>query len=151
MAVDRSKTYLWCVNCRRSFSHEDAPADACPVCHAQLRAVGKWSAIMRGLMSQELAAPEMRTKHRQLVRMIWTRNGMGEQYYRVLEPGIPYNRFEAQVTDLLCRGAEEGWVRFVLPPAPSYDEGDYRLEFVDEERFILELEAHFKPANDQTS
>jgi hypothetical protein len=144
MAVDRSKTYLWCANCRRSFSHDDAPHGACPVCNAQLRPVGKWSAIMRGLMSQELAAPEMKTKHRQLVRMIWTRNGMGEQYYRVLDPGIPYNRFEAQVTDLLCRGAEEGWARFVFPAAPSDDERAYRLEFDDEERFINELEAHFK-------
>ncbi len=144
MDADRSKTYLWCANCRRSFSHNDAPQGACPVCNAQLRPVGKWSAIMRGLMSQELAAPEMKTKHRQLVRMIWTRNGMGEQYYRVLDPGIPYNRFEAQVTDLLCRGAEEGWARFVFPAAPSDDERAYRLEFDDEERFIIELEAQFK-------
>jgi hypothetical protein len=76
--------------------------------------------------------------------MIWTRNGMGEQYYRVLEPGIPYNRFEAQVTDLLCRGADEGWARFIMPPSPSNDENAYRLELVDEERFIHELEALFK-------
>jgi hypothetical protein len=54
---------------------------------------------------------------------------------------MPYNRFEAKVTDLLCRGAEDGWVRFVLPPAPSIHESDYRLEFVDEERFVHELEA----------
>ena len=58
MADDRSKTYLWCANCRRSFSHDDAPSGACPVCHAQLRPIGKWSAIMRGLMSQELALEE---------------------------------------------------------------------------------------------
>jgi hypothetical protein len=144
MANERTKTYLWCTSCRRSFSHDDVPGGACPICSTPVQPVGKWSAIMRGLMSQELAAPEIKTKHRQLVRMIWTRNGMGEQYYRVLEPGIPYNRFEAQVTDLLCRGAEEGWARFVMPPAPSQDESAYRLEFVDEDRFIIELEALFK-------
>jgi hypothetical protein len=66
---------------------------------------------------------------------------MGEQYYRVLAPSMPYNRFEARVTDLLCRGALDGWVRFVLPVAPSVDDADYRIEFVDEERFVLELEA----------
>jgi hypothetical protein len=66
---------------------------------------------------------------------------MGEQYYRVLAPNMPYDRFEAKVTDLLCLGAEEGWVRFVLPPAPSVHESDYRIEFVDEERFVQELEA----------
>jgi predicted RNA-binding Zn-ribbon protein involved in translation (DUF1610 family) len=144
MAADRTKTYLWCTSCRRSFSHDDAPQDACPVCGSRLQTVGKWSAIVRGLMSQELAAPEVKTKHRQILRMIWTRNGMGEQYYRVLEPGIPYNRFEAQVTDLLCRGADEGWARFIMPPSPSNDENAYRLELVDEERFIHELEALFK-------
>lgn len=147
MSSEKSKTYLWCTNCRRSFTHEDASSGACPVCNMRLQSVGKWSAIMRGLMSQELAAPEIKTKHRQLVRMIWTRNGMGEQYYRVLEPGIPYNRFEAQVTELLCRGAEEGWAKFVMPPSPSNDEAAYRLELVDEERFILELEILFKPAS----
>jgi hypothetical protein len=54
---------------------------------------------------------------------------------------MPYNRFEARVTDLLCRGAVEGWVTFVFPPAPSADESAYRLEFADEARFVLELEA----------
>ncbi|HEY8446526.1 MAG TPA: hypothetical protein VIL01_05405 [Thermomicrobiales bacterium] len=97
--------------------------------------------MLRGLMATELVASDLRTKHRQLIRLTWTRNGMGEQYYRVLAPDMPYNRFEARVTDLLCRGAEEGWIRFVFPPAPSADESQYRVEFLDEERFIQELEA----------
>ena len=63
-----------------------------------------------------------------------------EQYYRVLTPDMPYNRFEARVTDLLCRGAVEGWVRFVIPVAPTGDETAYRLEFIDEERFVTELD-----------
>jgi hypothetical protein len=96
-------------------------------------------------MAQELAPPELMAKHRQIIRMIWTRNGMGERYYRVLEPGIPYNKFEAAVTDLLCRGANEGWARFVLPPSPSIDESAYHLEFDDEDRFIRELSALFQP------
>lgn len=114
------------------------------MCTGPSQAIGKWSAMARGIMAQELAPPEIKTKHRQIIRMIWTRNGMGEQYYRVLEPGVPYNRFEAAVTDLLCRGADEGWARFVLPTSPSDDETAYRLEFDDEARFIAELTVLFK-------
>jgi hypothetical protein len=139
--LDQSKTYLWCDRCRRSFTHADAPDDLCPVCSEPLRAMSKWSAILRGLVATELVASDLRTRHRQLVRLIWTRNGMGEQYYRVLAPNLPYNKFEGRVTDLLCRGAEEGWVRIVLPVAPSADESEYRIEFVDEERFVVELDA----------
>ena len=138
--TDSMKTYLWCDACKRSFRHEDAPDDACPICGQPMRPTGKMTAILRGLMANELVAGDLRTKHRQLIRLIWTRNGMGEQYYRVLTPDMPYNRFEAAVTDLLCRGANEGWVSFVFPPAPSADEAAYKLEFVDENRFIAELE-----------
>ena len=134
------KTYLWCDSCQRSFTHADAPDRLCPVCRAQMRPMGKMNAILRGLMATELVASDLRTKHRQLVRLIWTRNGMGERYYTVLAPDMPYDRFEAKVTGLLARAAEEGWVRFVFPPAPTPDEAAYRLE-LDEERFVRELEA----------
>jgi hypothetical protein len=103
------------------------------------------SAIVRGLMSNELVASDIRTKHRQLVRMIWTRNGMGERYHRALGTDLPYDKFEARVTDLLCQGAEAGWVRIVIPPSPLSDESEYRLEFEDDERFVEELEALFVP------
>jgi len=133
-------TYLWCDGCRRSYRHEDTDDGACRVCGSQTREMGKFSAIIRGLMSNEMAASPLETRHRQLVRLIWTANGMGEQYYRVLTPDMSYNRFEARVTELLCQGAEEGWVRFVIPPAPRPDEAAYKLEFDDEGRFIAELE-----------
>jgi hypothetical protein len=58
---------------------------------------------------------------------------------------MPYNRFESKVTGLLTRGAAEGWVRFVLPAAPTADESAYRVEFVDEERFVREMEALVAP------
>lgn len=145
-AEPRTKSYLWCDHCRRSFAHADLAREGeCPVCEGRVREMGKVSAIVRGIMSNELVASEIRTKHRQLVRMIWTRNGMGERYYRVLAPNIPYNRFEARVTDLLCRGADEGWATFVFPPSPTGDESAYRLELADEERFVRELEVLFPP------
>jgi hypothetical protein len=138
-----SNTYLWCDTCRRSYRHHETERGHCPVCDGELRPIGKYQAIVRGLMSNELAASEIYTKHRQIIRMIWTRNGMGEQYYRALGPNLSYNRFEARVTELLCRGAQEGWVRFVLPPAPTGDDSAYKIEFDDDNRFIDELTAEF--------
>ncbi|MDQ3613216.1 MAG: hypothetical protein M3412_02700 [Chloroflexota bacterium] len=135
--------YLWCDTCRRSYRHGETEDGHCPVCHTATRPIGKYQAIVRGLMSNELATPEIYTKHRQIIRMIWTRNGMGEQYYRALGPDLSYNRFEARVTELLCRGAREGWVRFVMPAAPLTDEYAYKVEFDDETRFIDELEREF--------
>jgi hypothetical protein len=105
-----------------------------------MREIGRFAAIARGFMANELTASPLETKHRQMIRLIWTRNGMGERYYKVLAPDMPYDRFEARVTGLLARGAEEGWVRFVFPPAPIPDESAYRVEFDDEERFVRELE-----------
>jgi hypothetical protein len=146
MAANGSaKTYLWCAACRRSFSHNDAPEGCCPVCGGPTREMSRLAAIARGIMANELSASPLETKHRQMIRLIWTRNGMGEQYYRVLAPDMPYNRFEAQVTKLLERGAAEGWVHFIFPSAPTSDEAAYKLEFVDEERFIRELEALAEP------
>jgi hypothetical protein len=102
---------------------------------------GKMNAILRGLMANELAGSPIVTKHRQIVRLIWTRNGQGEEYYRLLQPNMPYNRFESRVTELICRGAEEGWISVVLPSAPNSDERKYRIEFHDEDRFLAELGA----------
>ncbi len=141
MPTENPKHYLWCNSCRRSFKRTDAPDAICPVCGSPLHPMKRLNAIVRGFMSQELVSSDLMTKHRQLVRLIWTRNGMGEKYYRVLAPDVPYNRFEAMVTDILCRGSSEGWVKVVLPPAPTSDENAYRLEFVDEERFVAELDA----------
>jgi hypothetical protein len=136
--TDRS-TYLWCDHCRRSYSHADAPGGVCPVCGGETRPTGKFNAILRGLMANELSPSPIVTKHRQIVRLIWSRNGQGEQYYRLLEPNMAYNKFEARVTELICRGAEEGWIQIVFPPAPTNDETNYRIEFLDEDRFLTEL------------
>ena len=134
-----AKTYLWCDQCRRSFTHADAEEGDCPVCGAPMREMGKMSAVLRGLMATELVASDLRIKHRQLVRMIWTRNGLGEQYFRVLEPDMTYGRFESRVTDLVCRGAEEGWIAIQLPVAPSLDDDLYKIDIKDEDRFVEEL------------
>jgi hypothetical protein len=141
-----ASTYLWCNECRRSYRHEEAPGDRCPVCQQEMQPIGKFAAIARGLMANELATPDITIRHRQLIRMIWTRNGMGERYYSALAPAISYSKFEKQVTELLERGAEEGWVRFILPPAPTTNEAAYRVEFDSDERFVQELTLLFPPA-----
>lgn len=141
---DATNSYLWCDTCRRSYRHEEVNEGICPVCGHQTRPMGKFSAILRGLMSNEMAGSPLETRHKQLVRLIWTANGMGEQYYRVIGPEVPYKRFEEAVTGLLCQGAEEGWVRFVIPPAPRPEESAYKVEFDDEERFVAEMYALFE-------
>ena len=50
--------------------------------------MSRFAAIARGFMANELTASDLETKHRQLLRLIWTRNGMGERYYRVLAPDM---------------------------------------------------------------
>lgn len=109
------------------------------MCGGSTREMGKMRALLRGIMATEMVASNLHTKHRQLVRMIWTRHGTGEQYFRVLEPDMTYGKFENRVTDLVCRGLDEGWLKLHLPVSPSVDDDDYRLEFVDEERFVHEL------------
>jgi hypothetical protein len=137
---DTTRTYLWCDHCKRSYRHEDAPEGRCPICGGPTSATGKMNALLRGLMANELVASDIPTKHRQLIRLVWSRHGQGQQYYKVLAPNMPYTRFEARVVDLICRGAREGWVTVVIPPAPSDDEAQYKIVFNDEDRFIDELE-----------
>lgn len=137
--ADPARTYLWCDTCRRSFTHDDAPNQRCPICGDTMRSMGKMSALLRGLMATEMVATDLRSKHRQLIRMIWTRDGRGEQYFRVLEPDMTYSKFEKQVTEIICGALEEGWIEITLPVAPSTDESAYRISIIDENRFIDEM------------
>jgi hypothetical protein len=117
-----------------------------------MRRVGWVAAFLRGVMAQELVASGLPTRHRAMIRMVWTANGMGERYYRALGPNVPYSKFEAAVTDMVCRAAAEGWVRVVLPPSPiGAAEGDYRLDIDDEERFIEEMAALFSLREEQSA
>jgi hypothetical protein len=134
------KTYLWCDECRRSFDHRDAPERVCPLCHAEMRELGWVSAFVRGFLAQEFVSSGLPSRHKTMIKMIWTANGMGERYYRTLAPPVTYPKFESRVTEYLCAAAADGWIRFVLPASPlGADETSYRMEIDDEERFILEL------------
>lgn len=112
-----------------------------------MRELSWLSAFARGFISQELTPSGLPSRHRTLIRLIWTANGMGERYYKALQPPVTYAKFEARVTDFVCRAAQEGWVRFHLPPSPLGVADDaYRMEIDDEERFILEMAALFEEA-----
>jgi hypothetical protein len=132
-------TVAWCKHCRRSFDLEDLDEGRCPLCQGEMREMGRLRAAVRGILAQELTASEIQSKHRQLIRLIWTQNRMGERYYQALQPPVSYGQFECQMTELICRGATEGWIEVIIPPAPSSDDA-YRLEFRSEERFVEELE-----------
>lgn len=138
------KTYAWCDNCRRSFEHDDTVGGICPLCEMPTRELSWVSAFVRGFLAQEFVSSGLPSRHKAIIKMIWTANGMGERYYRALAPPVTYNRFETVVTDYLCKAAAEGWIRFVLPPSPNgADDRSYRMEIDDEERFILEVAALF--------
>ena len=132
-------TVVWCKNCKRSFDLEDAPEGRCPICQGKMREMGRLSAAVRGILAQEFTASDIQTKHRQLIKLIWTQNRMGERYFQAIQPSVSYSQFERQVTELICRGVEEGWLRIVIPPAPMSDD-NYRLEFLNEEQFVEELD-----------
>jgi hypothetical protein len=146
------RNYLWCDACRRSFDYPDAPDGQCPLCAKPMRELGWVSAFMRGVMAQELVTSGLPARHKALIKMLWTANGMGERYYKALAPDVTYSKFEARVTDYVCRAAQEGWVRFVLPPSPigALDDA-YRVEIDDEERFITEMAALFEPQPSETA
>ena len=139
-----AKSYFWCAECRRSFDDPDVVDERCPLCGRPMRRVGWVAAFLRGMMAQELVASGVPTRHRAMIRMVWTANGMGERYYQALAPSVTYSKFEGQVTDYVCAAASEGWVRFVLPPSPIGAPDDaYRMEIDDEERFLTEMAALF--------
>lgn len=139
-AKTTQNSYLWCDACRRSFDHEIAPESICPICGGEVRPVGKFNAILRGLMANELSPSPLMSKHRQMVKIMWTRNGMGEDYFRLLAPEMSYNKFETAMTNLLCRGADEGWIEFVMPASPKDDESLYSMKVVNEEKFLEEIQ-----------
>lgn len=87
---------------------------------------------------------EIQKRHRQMIELIWSRQGMAERYYVTMQPkGVSFGAFVRQVTDLICRGAAEGWIAIRIPLAPTFDEDAYQVEFPDPERFVAEMEALF--------
>lgn len=114
------------------------------MCATQMRELGWVSAFLRGVMAQEMTASGIASRHRTMIRMIWTANGMGERYFNALDPGVSYSKFESMVTDFVCQAAAEGWIRVIMPPSPlDASDGAYKLEIDDEDRFVTEMSLLF--------
>ena len=139
---------LICHACGQRVWLEPGTVRTCRECGGPLRPFGPLEGLVDRLFAPaDQVDSQLYRRHLQMIEALWTRHGKGREYYDILKPRMSYSRFEKAVTDLLCRGAEEGWVRFVLPPAPTADESAYRLEFDDDERFVAELDALFAPPN----
>jgi hypothetical protein len=109
-----------------------------------MRELGWVTAFVRGVMAHEMVSSGVASRHRALIKSIWTANGLGERYYKALAPGISYGKFETIVTDFVCRAARDGWVRIVVPISPTGAPDDaYRLDIDDEQRFVEEMAALF--------
>lgn len=116
-----------------------------------MRELGWMSAFVRGVMAQEFVSSGLATRHRTMIKLIWTANGMGQRYYDALQPGVSYSNFETEVTDFVCRAAADGWVRVMLPASPiGAGPESYRLEIDDEERFVTEMNALFDTKKNDT-
>ena len=122
-------------------AHE-SPASVEPPVEAPRSTLAPW--LLRLFARRYEPESAIQKKHRQIIELLWTRNGMGERYYLEVRPeGVSFGLFTRKVTELICRGAEEGWIAVRFPPAPTFDEAAYGLDFVDPERFVAELEALF--------
>lgn len=120
--------------------HPSSPVDPSPP--APRSTLAPW--LLRFFQRDYHPESEIQKKHRQMIELIWTRSGMGERYFLAVQPrGVSFGSFIRQVTELICRGAREGWITIHLPPAPVFDDEAYRIDIDDPERFVAELEALF--------
>jgi hypothetical protein len=79
-----------------------------------------------------------------LIELMWTADGRGRETYEALAPEkISYTQFVTRATQVVVRGLAEGWIESDIPAAPSLDDSQYRVRFVDAERWADELTAAF--------
>ena len=140
----REPTRLICTGCGARTDFLAGNPEICVHCGGALRKPGQLDRLVDGL----LAAPSGYVspafhRHLQLVQELWTENGRDQELYATLRPKMSLSKFTGLVTDLVCRGLEEGWIVLHLPPSPSNNDGAYRIEFRDSNRFIDELGAMF--------
>ena len=136
---------LICHSCGLRVWLEPGQERTCRECGGRLRHFGP----LEGLVDRFFAPPdqvdsELYRRHVQMVQALWTRDNRGREYYDILKPKLSYGRFEKIVTDLICRGLEEGWVELHLPRAPVPDDNAYKLVFADPDRFAMEMTALFE-------
>jgi hypothetical protein len=136
---------LICHSCGQRVWLQAGREKTCAECGGYLRHFGP----LEGLVDRFFAPPDhvdsqLHHRHVQMVEALWTQNNRGREYYEILRPRVSYSRFVKLVTDLVCRGLEEGWAELVLPPAPRPDDRPNRRVFSDPDRFVQEMTRLFE-------
>jgi hypothetical protein len=119
---------------------------ACAICGAELRPMTRFEGFMdRWFGPSEVFESEFYLRHRQLMELLWTSDGRGQEYYNILRPPVPYSRFIRRVTEIVCQGIDEGWVEVQLPNVPTTDDSAYGVIFKDPDRFAAAVTEAFPP------
>ena len=135
----------WCPRCERTLIAADLPPDhSCSQCGGATERISWLTAALRKVGQGTGNRADIQQKHLQLIQAIWTADGMGQRYFEICQPGsMYYSRFVRRVTELVCRGVEEGWIVLTLPAQPLAPDARYAIEYRDPERFVPELQALF--------
>jgi hypothetical protein len=148
VAEDRGvpRVRLICTGCGKRSWGESAEG-TCRVCGAALRPMRRFEALVdRWFGPSEAFESEFYHRHRQLMELLWSADGRGQEYYNILRPGVPYSRFTRRVTDIVCQGILEGWIEMRLPAVPTTDDAAYGLIFKDPDRFAAAVTEAFAPS-----
>src|SRR2546428_3742173 len=104
-------------------------------------------ALLEGIVDRWFAPPaqhvsEFYPRHLKLIELMWTAEGRGRETYEALAPEkVSYTQFVTRATQVVVHGLAAGWIQSDIPPAPSTDDSQYRVRFVDAERWADELTA----------
>ena len=140
-----AERFHWCPRCERTILGDDlGPGGRCPVCDADTQRISWLTAALRKVSQGPERRSDLQQKHLQLIQAVWTADGMGQRFFEICQPGgMYYSRFVRRVTELVCRGVEEGWIVLTLPAQPLASDARYAIEYRDPERFVRELQALF--------
>lgn len=102
-------------------------------------------ALLEGIVDRLFAPPaqhvsELYPRHLKLIELMWTAEGRGRETYEALNlQKVSYWQFVSRATQLVVRGLAEGWIDIDLPKAPTDDDEQYGIHFVDPDRWADEL------------
>ncbi len=138
-------SYYWCDLCRKVYPARRVHDGICPAGHDTVVPVGRFGGMIKGFIAagglEERS--EAQTRHRQLIHALWSQNEREQQFYQLLTPPVSLGRFVKRMDELHLRGVDEGWIAVMLPRSPFAPATEYRLEYLDPERFVRELYALF--------
>jgi hypothetical protein len=139
-------SYYWCDTCRSVYPASRVSDGACPRGHHTIAPVGRFGGMIKGFLAaggiEERSEAQMR--HRQLIHALWSQDERDQQFYQLLTPPVSLGKFVKRMDDLHLRGVHEGWIEIIVPQSPFAPAGEYRIEYIDPERFVRELYALFE-------